>query len=428
MSGLGRWCPRLALVLLMAGVACTPRSSTPTLRATADAREPHIALLAPPDDPRTAGLRRAAVLAAEEVSTDPSLGRRLVISEPGPPSGRLLARLAADPASIGVLTIGGGAAIAQAADVLEAEALPVVELTDDLYGAGALGPTVFQTAIPHSWQAWRLARYFGPGDRRYRRVGLAREAGREGDVAAGALSAAARERGVEFVDATGPAEQGLAALEGERVDAVVVEGPPAFRAAVTALLASRPYAGRAGIHDGWRPQLAGFAPVLDEIPTREGTVAVSDYAGLGAGQRLPGVRAFRDAYRARWGEAPPGSAVAGYDAVRAVAEAVRRAGPERRDIITGLETFDRVRFGRLPISLGPDDHLFSERDVLGLWGKEGDSGWLPVMRTFTSDLERTDILEDDWPSFFEGTVPGGEAPFFRAATYGITSDAGDDLR
>ena len=57
----------------------------------------------------------------------------------------------------------------------------------------------------------------------------------------------------------------------------------------------------------------------------------------------PRWRAFADAYAARWHAEPDWAAASGYDAVRIVAAAVRRAGLNRariRDAVRGLAPYE----------------------------------------------------------------------------------------
>lgn len=426
----------LVVALLLAAGCPAPRTGEAPPAESPAVPSYTIVFLGETGDERVAGFLRGAELAAQEMTREGLLGRPVRVVDGGRPSGVSLAGLVDDGDVLGALTAGGGAAIEAAGEALDASGFAVFELSDDLYETGVSRPSVFQAAIPHSWQAWRLARYFGPGDRGYRRIGLARDSSPAGQAAAGGLGETLAERNLAMVDATGSAEGAIGRLAQERPEAVVLEGSPAFLAETAALLAheSRRYLGGSRIRDGWRPQVAGFDSLLwASPPLPPGSVAAADYAAAGGGDGIPSVGRFRESYVAEFGRPPAGPEVWGYDAARALGQAARGAGgPERGRMIDALEHFDRVRFGHLPISLGPDDHLAAERDLLGLWaraaaGAEG-AGWLPVMRTFTSDLERTNILDDDWVAYFEGAVPGGEAPFFHQARYGIVTDAKDDLQ
>lgn len=347
---------------------------------------------------------------------------------------------------IAALTVGGADAISQAGEAIDEYRLPVFELGDDLYEAGRLRAVVFQMRVPHSWQAWRLARYFGPGDRAYKKVGLVRESSALGEIAASALKVALEERGLVFADVAFPAgasEDDIAGqMEGglavQAPEAVVLEGTESFLERAAAVMGDerRRYRGRSQIHDGWHPQLGGFDGLLfvDE-PLPEGTVSSGDYAhAFSAADSIARVREFRREFRQMFGRPPRGDEALAYDSVRLVSEAVRRAGDlDRGAISRALESLDRQQYAHLPVSWGPDDHVGAERDVLGLWTQPFGSRrgipqmerWYHLMRTFTSDLERTNILEEDWPSFFQGTTPGGEAPFFHQARSGVVSGRED---
>lgn len=355
-----------------------------------------------------AACQQGPVMAPDEASFDPKLPKIYLFTSDSPRqvprvegvvivveplSGSRLAGLTDDPNTIGAITIGGSRAIEAARYALDASMFPVIELIDDLYDRRELGPSVFQASIPHSWQAFRLARYFGPGDRNYLKVGLAREP--SGQAVADSLSEALALRGITFIDAEGNAEAAVGKLQQQSPQAVVIEGSDDFRAAVVGTLGkeSTRYLGKSKIADGWRPQLAGFDSLfVNKSQLAQGSVATSDYVRADVGLRI--IQAARVLAQAR--------------------------------TVAALERFDRIRLGHLPISLGPTDHILAERDVLGLWTKE-QSGWAQLMKTFTSDLERTNILEEDWPVYFDGTTPGGEAPFYHRAKIGNIADLRHDL-
>jgi branched-chain amino acid transport system substrate-binding protein len=95
-------------------------------------------------------------------------------------------------------------------------------------------------------------------------------------------------------------------------------------------------------------------------PAAEGVLAPKDVAE--AGQAWA---AFAAAYRERWGGPPDGAAAHGYDAVRLVVAAVRRAGLNRaliRDAVrtlapwsgaSGTVVWDTLGRNTCPASLGP---------------------------------------------------------------------------
>jgi len=387
------------------------------------------------------GLFDGARLAAID---KPVLGKSVEVVDAGPPDAFKLAALADRPDVIGALTIGGRDAIVQASPALNRYRMVVIELTDDLYESGQLEPPVFQFSIPYSWQAYRLARYFGPGDRAYRHVGLIRQADASGEIASRTLEEAASMRGLRFSEAVSgsaePTEVGrvLAELQPGAPEAVVVEGTPELVQEVARQLATegdRSYAGRARVGDGWRPQMGGFASLISSQATLvPGTVASAEYAlALTPADSIQPVKQFLDSFTEEFEHEPVGHESVGFDAVMVLAEGAERAGRlDRAKIFEAISAFDRIRFARIPMSFGRTDWVAPERDHLGLWAvpfpeRAGGERWLQLMRTFTSDLERTNIPEDDWPSFFDGTTPGGEAPFFHLAKRGIVSDRKDDL-
>ena len=391
----------------------------------------NILLLASPD-PEAAQIARGARLAAAQVSEEGVLGKGLEVT------GRALPEANVDQESKGhlaVLTVGAAKALTRRAG-READ-LPWIELRDDVTIGAPSVPEVFQVAARSLWQAEKLARYFGPEDRRYTRVGLARMPGPAGDALASDFSRLLAAKQVELVDSPGKPDAVLSALARSRPQAVVVQGSHDFIEAVAAQLSApaRRYRGRGEIESGWRPQLAGFTSLLSvqrQLPA--GSVAAADYAvPFREAARLRSVSRFRKDFSAEHGVEPVGAEWVGYEAVRVLAEAVRRAGAADPDkIVAALESMDRVRFGHLPVSFGPDDHIVSERDLQGVWamaprGRTGPPGWRPLMRTFTSDGAGSNFLKEDWRSFFAEADPRGDPPPYEKAKAGITSGPDDDL-
>ena len=335
-------------------------------------------------------------------------------------------------ATVGLLTVGGADVLAATRTQVDAAGVPIVEMADDLYDAGRLGASTFEGATPHSWQAWRLARYFGPADRKYSRIGLMREPGLAGESAMHALREFCADRGLEFLDATGSVESAYQTLASKKPQVVVIEGSKKFIGdALAKLSRDNAYQGRSKIEDGWRPQVAGFESMFSVGPV-SGMVAAGDYGRpANLGDRMENVARFRSSFAAKFKVPPVGEESVAYDAVMLLVGALTKAGPsipiDRPKLVTAIESTDRVRFARLPISLGPTDHVIPERDFLGLWAAEQDR-WDLLMRTFTADLERTNIYDQDWMYFFSGSTPGGEAPFYNTARSGIVTGPSDDLR
>ena len=379
-------------------------------------------------------------LAAEELSAGKGLlGRRVTIDRVGPDAPSLAASTD-DPDVLGAVALDGAAAVAAvqgAAHALEASEFPVF-VSANVYDAGDLTSPIFQVTAPHSWQAFRLARYFGPGDRNYSKVAILREPGPGSEVAARVLREAAELRSLKFVDVAAGIDEGILQLAGTKPDVVVLEGSGDFLQLASSRFADegRRYQGRQKIHAGWRPQIAGFESLLNiskSSTLAPGTVAAGDYARPQAATNVEWpVSAFRKAFLRRFNREPVVAEAEAYDSVMNLAEALRQSGAPDSEVdhprmLEELEKFDRVRFAHLPVSLAPSDHVVAERDVLGLWAVGNDGKWSHLMRTFTSDLERTNVLEDDWPVFFDGTTPGGEAPFYYSAKSGITTRKEDDL-
>jgi branched-chain amino acid transport system substrate-binding protein len=113
-------------------------------------------------------------------------------------------------------------------------------------------------------------------------------------------------------------------------------------AQVVVVLAPSTVAGRlvAAIREtGWTGTIVGGATLGRAAFARAaGTAADGVVAWVPAGAG-PGAKAFAAAFAARWGDPPDEAACRGYDAVRLVAAAVRRAGLNRvriRDTLRGL--------------------------------------------------------------------------------------------
>jgi len=129
----------------------------------------------------------------------------------------------------------------------------------------------------------------------------------------------------------------------------------------------------------------------------------------------------------------------GYDAVRLLAEALIRTGGTggRRLTNTLEEVRDRI-FSGFPIELGPDDHVVTPRDELGLfavagptervdpWQEPGSEPWRAIMRTFTYDGSRTSVLDVDRRVFFPFWRKNQPGPRFFRSRYGIRSLAARD--
>ena len=112
------------------------------------------------------------------------------------------------------------------------------------------------------------------------------------------------------------------------------------------------------------------------------------------------------------------------------------------DLARSLERLRDERFGGVPVTLGPDDHLLIEESSIGLWTvpsprdefRERDRlpkalRWVPLARGFSIDGETTDILDKDWEWLFRNPPPrGGPAPKFGKMKFGIGTGRTDPLR
>jgi hypothetical protein len=130
----------------------------------------------------------------------------------------------------------------------------------------------------------------------------------------------------------------------------------------------------------------------------------------------------------------------GYDAVHALAWGLERdEGRGGARLTDQLEHLKDTTFSGFPIDLGPDDHVFPPRDQLGLfalagpneqvdpWQIPGSRPWRALMRTFTTDGERTNLLDRDRPVFFPGWTIYQRAPAYWQSIYGIVTRPRDRL-
>jgi hypothetical protein len=364
--------------------------------------------------------------------------------------------------TVGILYAGPPEALADAEDILRRAEVPAVLAYGDLYGAQQLSSHLFQASLPYDWQARDIARYLAR-DRAYGKVGVLTETGtQDGSVAARMTEERLKEYGIERPVVVGYQADVLAALEQlqrRQVEAIVVQGNPAalqriyeglrslkagYRGTPGARVASAPKAVRKRrLRTGWwRPQLAGFdLMVNDRVPTPPpGTVATATYARGVHYLPIPGFQTFRRAFTDWWDVEPKGYELRAYEAARAIGWASERI--EGGEIAGSLEDLRAKRFGGLPITLGPDDHVTVEEVTIGLWTVPGPTDrirererlpkelpWVPLARGFSIDGETTDILTVDWKYLFRDPPPrGGPAPRFAKMRYGVTTSRSDRLR
>lgn len=296
------------------------------------------------------GAARSAVqgaqLAADEVNADRGAGRRLVLTvvdDRGVPeeATRLFAEFAAQEvvAVVGPLTDPTTIAAAPAA---ERHRLVLISpgATGQLpYG----GHYVFRTALPARTQAQAVAAHLVER-LGLRRIAIVHDSNDYGTTAALTFADAVRRRGGQITSlrlyrdgdrdftrhARGPVEEGA--------QAVFLAGYPDEGAQVLrALRAVAPRLVVAGSDALYSPDTLAWA----------GEAAAGLYvpAGFAPDVPLPLVRDFVARYRERFGQAPDQFAAQAYDAVRLVAFAVRRGGPDRvrvREAVAGVRRFPGV--------------------------------------------------------------------------------------
>jgi branched-chain amino acid transport system substrate-binding protein len=341
--------------------------------------------------------------------------------------------------SLAVLYVGPGAALVPLRSSLEQEGTPVILLQGDLYTSRNLFRQVFQTTIPWAWQATVIARYL-VRDRGARDI-VVLGTGREGPMAVAPARTATAYWGGEVAHAfTGrPAEpqRGLGAAyeRAARADAVLTFGEPLE--VLSNVNAIEEVAEEL-------PSISGSSALLQPSPglahPEPGATACYVYTWAGWAQPIKRVAAFRNSFRRTFGRLPSGFEQEGYDAVRVLVEGLKETeGKGGRRLTTVLERLPTQTFSSVPVDLGPDDHLFLPRDELGLfavpepneeldpWQKPDRSNWRPLMRTFTYDGKRTNILDRDKRAFFPLWRKDRPAPFYWQSRHGITTRQSDPL-
>jgi hypothetical protein len=363
--------------------------------------------------------------------------------------------------TVGIVFAGPSRVLVDAEAALRRAKVPAILLYGDLYGGQQLTPHVFQASPPFVWQARDIARYIAR-DRGYEKIGVLTEAGTlEGSLASRAARDALHGYAVDrVVRATYQADvrPGLDRLRKQRVEALIVQGQPLVleriygeiaemratyrnsRAARIASLENRRIRQRRQRTGWWRPQLFGFDAMMNErvAPPPPGTMATGTYARGVHYLPIPSFQRFRRSFEGWWDSPPRGYEQRGYEATLALGWAAERAGDD--DIAPALERLRSRRFGGLPVTLGPDDHLLVEEVTIGLWtvpfpGDRVGSDpprefpWVPLARGFSINGETTDILSRDWRSLFRDPPPhNGPAPRFRKMKFGVTTPRSDPLR
>jgi hypothetical protein len=213
--------------------------------------------------------------------------------------------------------------------------------------------------------------------------------------------------------------------EAASADAVIFSGGAAETSNLSEALAALPDP----------PQLAAsFEALSPDVSTaRPGTVAAYPYTWAGWADPIPRVGAFRARFEEALGRPPAGFEQEGYDAVRLVADGLTRSGGEEGDaLVRALQGFRGRIYSSLPVRFGPDDRTAIDDSQLGLfavpspdevpepWFTEAPR-WRPLMRTFTFDGEKTNVLDRDKQVFFPQWRKPRPSPKYWRSRYGITT-------
>ena len=428
---------RSAALLLALLVACTGdeappsgRSASPGPTEAPSADPPPVATirLVARDEPHLQSYVEGIRFAADEVGARGTLDLRILEA----PSVDTALRLGPDA----ILVVDDPGAIANERPAIEEARTPVVAVGGDLYSPRQLFRYAFQTAVPLRWQARVIAGYLLE-DRGHDSTRLLTTM--ETNAPAGeAFNGAWSEEGasLEAIAFAPPDELESVAAELAGLDSVVFTGP-----ATQAASLSR---GLSRVEDP--PQLVLSSDALDvsfvtqNRPT-PGTVTCYTYAWSGWADMLPRVHDFRERFSAAVGHLPASLEQEGYDAVMALADALERTEGEGGDaLVAELETFRDETYSSMPVRLGPDDHVFAEESHLGLFAveepvdaalPEGEASslvsWRPIMRTFTTDGEKVNLLDRDKRIFFPFWRPKRPSPKYWRSEYGIVSRRSDPL-
>ena len=385
------------------------------------------------------------------------------LDDAGDPAKALQAirNLAASKRTIGIVYAGPPEAVPDSEEVLARAGIPLLLTYGDLYTPRKLTHHVFQVSPPYLWQARRLAAYL-TRDRAYEQVGALVESSFSGDAALAALKSALGPRGarlatVRYSPDPKDLRPVLQRLRSRHVEAVVVQGSPTiysgvttelqelgarYRSTPTARIASAPgRVRRTRLRTGhWRPQVLGFDSAIAARGRRmaSGSVAADTYARGAHYLPIPSFRSFRRAFADWWDLEPLGWERRSFEAAQMIGWAATHLEP-RDDIVRSIERLRNVRFGGLPITLGPDDHTAVEQTDVGLWVVPFASDrvrersrierrleWVPLARGFSIDGQTSDIHTDDWRYLFRRPPPrGGPAPRLTTMRFGVSTRRSD---
>lgn len=366
-------------------------------------------------------------------------------------------QLAANGQTVGIVYAGPEEVLPDVERFLASTKVPLLFTFGDLYSSQLLTPHLFQMSPAFLWEARVLARYLMT-DRRYERIAALTSDSLTGGSARRALQIALGERSnslraSEILSTDeGVLNRALDSFEKKKVQSIVIEGSPDEVEALLETLADRdsvyrttkdarrPGPGR------WAPQIVGFdsliSPAIDASLLPEGLVAADSYARGSHYLPIPSFVEYRRAFEDWWGGQPDpiGWERRSYESVQLLGWAARRYR-SNRDVDYGsvLQEAERVRYGGLDITFGPDDHTSADQATMGLWVVPARSvpeagrlpenlPWVPLGRGFSIDGERTNVLNRDWKYMFRNAPsPNAPAPLYKKQKFGVTTGRSDPV-
>ena len=388
---------RPTALMIAFGLVLAACTSEPIGRAPPAGPEPSPSATAAPTAPSLPvvvgeGAHRS-YLDGMELAAD-QVGVSLDVRPPADPLDALRQVLTGGPPA--VFVVGSAHAVIDARPEIEAAGIPVILVGGDLYTDRNLFRYAFQTSIPHRWQVRILARYLVV-DRGHDSIAVLADA---------ALGAEAL------------AEEGASPAESiDGADAVLALSPVRR------------------VRDGAQLAAVNDAVFNRSMPT--GAVLCLPYTWAGWADMIPRVHRFRERFEAAYGHPPVGFEQEGYDAVLAVAEALRRTGgPGGEVLVRELESFRDETYSSVPIRLGPDDHVLAEESQLGVFAvtdrplppgeAQGKVPWRPIMRSFTTNGERVNLLDRDKKVFFPSWHRRKPSPNYWKSRFGIVTRSHED--
>lgn len=374
----------------------------------------------------------------------------------------LVRRLAGSDRTVGIVYAGPDEGLPAAEDALAIAGIPALLVYGDLYSARLLSPHVFQIGPPYLWQARTIARYLLL-DRGYKRVGILSNDSLSGETARRSLTTAFTELGPSLAAAglfpDEPDRIGglLRSLRKKRTEAIVLEADAvqveatltaledmgaAYRSTRSAKAGRRRGGGRA-----WRPHVVtldlGMSPAIEQGLLSPGIVAADTYARGAHYLPIPSFERYRSQFVDWWDDLEPlGWERRSFEAVSMIGWAARRAPTGSDTDVAGvLEKLRGERFGGLDVTFGPDDHTSVDQTTIGLWvvprsgvpvrersDLPASLPWVPLSRGFSIDLERTDVLPEDWKWLFRNAPPKkAPAPKISRALYGVATKRKDPV-